>query len=152
MGVLVVAHVFFAVASIPLALIDQKTHRLPDSLTLPLWALSALAVGFVAGSGDVQRAEGALFTSALIVSLLWLMAEAPGKPLGFGDVKLGGIIGAQLGCYGVELALFVIMLAFVIGGMVAISLLATKRVNARQHIAFGPYLCIATLLGFTWWV
>lgn len=138
------AHSLFALAALPLALIDLKTHRLPDYLTLPLWAVSAWAVAATAGSSDGTLAE-AFASSAVVVLGLWLLAEAPGAPLGFGDVKLGGVIGLQLGVYGLEAALFALASAFIIGGIVAIWGVARSTITVTSHIAFGPHLLLGAL-------
>ena len=63
-----------------------------------------------------QAVDGAV-ASAIAVLVLWLGAEAPGKPLGFGDVKLGGALSVQMGWYGIEWALWGLALAVLFGGV-----------------------------------
>lgn len=147
MGVLVFAHILFAGVGVVLAVIDQKTHRLPDVLTLPLWAATALSVGLVSRELGENSTEHAFAASAVTVLALWLIAELPGRPLGFGDVKLGGIIGLQLGVYGLDVALGALVLAFILGGTVATVSVVSGRRRPDEHIAFGPYLIQAALLG-----
>jgi Flp pilus assembly protein protease CpaA len=85
-GVLVWAHLGLVGLAIPIALIDLRDHRLPDRLTLPLWGGSAL----VALAAERDVALHGMLSSALVVLFLLLAAEWPGRPLGYGDVKLGG--------------------------------------------------------------
>jgi leader peptidase (prepilin peptidase)/N-methyltransferase len=146
-GVLVYAHLAFVAAAVPLALHDLRTHRLPDRYTLGLWALSAVAVlSHLVPAANPTRVETAMGAMAIVVVLLWILAESPGQPLGFGDVKLGGVLGLQLGWYGLEEALGVLVWGFVMGGAVALFLVATGRMRVDQHIAFGPFLIAGGLI------
>ncbi len=62
--------------------------------------------------------------------------------MGFGDVKLGAVIGA--GC-GAELGIDAIGSAFVLGALWAAPLLLSKRVLASDRVAFAPCLALGTL-------
>jgi len=146
-GVLVYAHIAFVVVAIPLALIDLREHRLPDRLTLPLWGVSAVAALSQLGLGGAQeRVLGAVVASALVVSLLWCAAEAPGRPLGFGDVKLGGAISLQLGWYGIEFALWGLALSVLFGGIWSLAGLIRGHFGPHDAIAFGPWLLVGAMV------
>lgn len=60
--------------------------------------------------------------------------------MGFGDVKLAGVLGAFLGW---ELALVALFLSFIIG---AVGGIISRVVSGAKLIPFGPYLAIAGLL------
>lgn len=77
---------------------------------------------------------------AVCVVVLLLMAEAPGQPLGFGDVKLGGVIATHLGWHGADTAVAGFAWAFVCGGLWTLVLLTGRRVGLREEVAFGPWL------------
>jgi len=142
-GVLVVTHVVFAVAAIPMSLVDMREHRLPDRYTLSLWALSAAAI---IPSVESAAAQLAVVSSGVVVLVLWLLAEWPGRPLGFGDVKLGGVIGMQLGFYGLDAAFIALALSVVAGGVWAVWMVTTRRMAAGDHLAFGPFMVIGALV------
>ena len=147
MGVLVYAHIALAVVAIPLAVIDLREHRLPDRITLPLWGFSAAtALSQLESVGAHGRASEAVMASALVVSLLWCAAEAPGRPLGFGDVKLGGAISLQLGWYGIEWALWGLALAVVFGGIWALWSMSRGHIGPRDSIPFGPWMLIGAIV------
>ena len=59
--------------------------------------------------------------------------------MGGGDLKLGAMLGAFLGWKALLLALFV---AVVLGGVVAIVLLASGLRGRKDPIPFGPFLAI----------
>jgi len=142
-GVLVVTHVVFAVAAIPMSLVDMREHRLPDRYTLSLWALSAAAI---IPSVESAAAQLAVVSRGVVVLVLWLLAEWPGRPLGFGDVKLGGVIGMQLGFYGLDAAFIALALSVVAGGVWAVWMVTTRRMAAGDHLAFGPFMVIGALV------
>jgi leader peptidase (prepilin peptidase)/N-methyltransferase len=76
--------------------------------------------------------------------ILWLIAFFTGG-LGFGDVKLGGLLGLVCGLEsGYAAALGALILPMVLGGLVALPLLFAGR---RKHeFAFGPYMVAGALL------
>jgi len=84
---------------------------------------------------------------AASVLALWLMAEFPGQPLGFGDVKLGGLIALHLGWHSPQLALMGLASAFVLGGAWVVVAWLAKTVTWRDDVAFGPWLIVGLLTG-----
>ena len=137
------AHLGLAVLAIPLALIDLRDHRLPDWLTLPLWGGSA----FLALGADPDLALQGMFSSAVVVLFLLLAAEWPGRPLGYGDVKLGGGLALQLGWYGLEWAWWGLALGVFFGGLWALGALVRGKLRPADDLPFGPWLlagaCVA---------
>jgi leader peptidase (prepilin peptidase)/N-methyltransferase len=67
--------------------------------------------------------------------------------MGFGDVKYVLVMGWLLGWQRVIVGLF---LAFCIGAIVGVILLSTKRKKLKQHIPFGPFLVVGTILALVW--
>ncbi|WP_042146554.1 A24 family peptidase [Paucisalibacillus sp. EB02] len=65
--------------------------------------------------------------------------------MGAGDMKLFAVLGIVLGTKNVLLAFF---LSCLIGSVVGIVLLATKIINRKQPVPFGPYIVIATLITY----
>ena len=140
-------------ASLPvliwLAVVDLRTHRLPDIGTLPLLGGSFVVSAVVHGVSSDSHSR-AVAAAALSVLVLWLLHELPGHPLGFGDVKLGASLGLQCGWWGIGCVPVFLASAFVAGGVVALYELVTGRLSRHQPVAFGPFLVIGwslTLLG-----
>lgn len=124
-------------------MIDLATHRLPDRLTQPL-ALVVWTWGLVFLPSDrLQEVLGETLASVAFFALCALM---PGRPLGWGDVKLQ----VSLGFYTAALlpggALAQVVVSFVTGGLVAGMLLLTRAVTARQGIPFGPFMVAAAFV------
>ena len=141
-------HAVFVLSCIPLALIDQATHRLPDVIVLPLWAVSGaffLALGSV--GQNTNQWVMANVSMAVAVLALWLMAEFPGQPLGFGDVKLGGLIALHLGWHSPHLAIIGLASAFVLGGVWVVGSWMGRKLSWSDEVAFGPWLIAGLLIG-----
>src|SRR5690606_30401169 len=66
-----------------------------------------------------------------------------GKWIGGGDVKLGALAGLVLGSP--YLAFLMLLTASMLGTLVALPALFTKRLRATSRIPFGPFLIIATI-------
>jgi leader peptidase (prepilin peptidase) / N-methyltransferase len=151
------ACVYFAVMAVRLTVIDVRHHRLPDRIVLPSYAVAAvLLLGAVAlhtlagapasapGSGGaglfgvpglrVVAGGAALW---LFYFLLWAVYP-PG--MGFGDVKLAGVLGMYLGFLGWEHVLAGTFAAFLFGGIWSVGLLVSRRGTLKSSIPFGPFM------------
>lgn len=83
--------------------------------------------------------QGGLFAGGLM--LIIFLASRGG--MGAGDVKLSFVLGVWLGLKASIVCLF---LAFVIGGVVGVLLLASGVKSRKDPIPFGPFLCISAYL------
>lgn len=136
----------FAAVLIVLAVIDWKTFRLPDSIVLPMYPMLGLAIlaGVATGAITGEAALTAAISMAAAFVILWLLAVFTGG-LGFGDVKLGGLLGLVCGLEnGYAAALGALLLPMMLGGLVALPLLFIGR--RKQEFAFGPYMVAGALL------
>ncbi len=83
----------------------------------------------------------AAFVVALPIFGLFLITR--GKGMGFGDVKFGLNMGFLLGIKGGLIALY---LSFILGAMVGIILVLTKKKGFKSKIPFGPFLVFTSFL------
>ena len=141
------AYLYLGALAVALAAIDADVHRLPDALVLPAYpvALVLLAAASL-GTGDWW----ALVRAAIAGGGLWLvylvLALASPGGLGFGDVKLAGVLGLFLGWLGGGRVIEATFLAFVLGGLAGLVLLLARRVTRTSHIAFGPAMLVGAWL------
>jgi leader peptidase (prepilin peptidase) / N-methyltransferase len=98
--------------------------------------------GFLPQAGFLQAAIG-LGVGALIFLLIVVLARGG---MGWGDVSMAGFIGAVTG-YLLPLA---ILLAVIIGGLLAVFLLVFKLKKRKEGIPFGPFLAIGGLITILW--
>ncbi len=69
------------------------------------------------------------------------------EAIGFGDVKLAGLIGLAAGP---RLALLSLTLGAILGGVVAIILLLLKLKERKEALPLGSFLAISTMLTLIW--
>ncbi len=131
---------YLAAATPALVDTDRAEHRLPNRLVLPGYAVAAVALaGQAALDGRVPVlpiVAGAGYLVLLVVP--WLLGG-----MGFGDVKLAGVLGVGLGALGPDAALAGPLLAVLLGGVGATVALLRRRARGTR-IPFGPSM----LLGF----
>lgn len=135
-----------AAALVILAVIDWQTHRLPNVIVLPLYAVAGLPAIYAAADGAISwKALGTALASMAALYVFWWVLSALTGAIGFGDVKLVGVLGLALGVHGgFEAVTGGLVLPCLLGGVVAIALLTSGKRNTEM--AFGPYLAMGTLL------
>ncbi|NMR19233.1 A24 family peptidase [Cellulomonas fimi] len=145
-GFALAAVVAFVVGGVVLGVVDVRTRKLPDRLLLAT-ALGVLAslVASAWHAGDpsalVRAGVGAL---VMFVVFLGIALAVPGE-LGFGDVKLAGVVGLMTGWFGWLTLLAAAVLTFVLAGAVAIGLLMIRRAGRRSTLPLGPFMILGAL-------
>ncbi len=145
------AHLFLAAIAVALTLIDVEHHRLPDAVVLPAYPISAALLALAAAAtGDWGSLLRAAIGMAALYGLYFLLAVAKPGGMGFGDVKLAGVLGLHLGYASVSALAVGTFAAFVLGGVVGIALMVAGRAGRRSHLPFGPFMLAGAGLGL--WV
>ncbi|MBP3037232.1 prepilin peptidase [Arthrobacter sp. zg-ZUI100] len=135
------AAAYFLVLAVRLAVIDALTHRLPDRMVLPAYPAAALLLGTAAlAAGDPARIAPMAAAGAVLWMAYFLLRLGNPAGLGFGDVKLAGVLGLYLGFLGWEFVLAGTFAAFLLGGGWGVWLILSRRGTARTSIAFGPFM------------
>jgi len=142
------AYLYLAAISVTLALIDIDTHRLPNAIVLPSYAvgLVLLAASALVG-GDPGRLGTALLgmaIAAVAYGLLWFVYPAG---MGLGDVKLAGVLGLFLGFLGWGPLVVGLFAPFLLGGIFAIGLVVLRRAGRKSGIPFGPWMLAGAWVG-----
>jgi leader peptidase (prepilin peptidase)/N-methyltransferase len=83
---------------------------------------------------------------AAFVLLCALHVLAPGG-LGFGDVRLGAVLGWYLGWQSLSLVMTGLLAAFVVGAAIGVGLMVFSRAGRRTEVPFGPALAIGAFVG-----
>jgi len=136
--------------AVALAVVDWRTRLLPTAVIRPTYA--ALVVLVLAGwavTGDtdaaVRSALGFLVAGGLY-GLLWFIYP---RGLGFGDVRLAGVLGIALGWLGWGQVLAGVYAGFLLGGVLG-ALLSMLRIVERKGYPFGPFMLVGSLVGVLW--
>ncbi len=127
-----------------LGLIDLRTGFLP--LRLSYTTTGVAAVGVVLSAwlrADWAVLIGAAGTGAVAAGLFWLIWRT-GSGIGFGDVRLAGLIGIVTGATGASVALWSFLLGALVGAVWG--LLVRWRRGADGPFPYGPSLLLGPLI------
>lgn len=141
------AYLYLAAVAVALGLIDFDVRRLPDSIVLPSYVVAVLLL-LPAGAGGVDfRAGRGLIAMLLVLFIYFALALAYPYGLGFGDVKLAGVLGLYLGWNSWGSVVVGTIAGLAIAALVSAVLLLFGRDGERRlHIPFGPYLLSGAFL------
>jgi leader peptidase (prepilin peptidase)/N-methyltransferase len=98
--------------------------------------------GLLVGAALVTGPRPATVAFAVSSAIAAVSPEA----LGFGDVKLLGLLGLVLGWFGWGTLLAGVFLGLLTGAVVSLALLATRRAGWRTALPFGPPLLLGAVL------
>jgi leader peptidase (prepilin peptidase)/N-methyltransferase len=98
-------------------------------------------------AGDYDRLLGAGIGLATMWLGYFLMALVYPGGMGFGDVKLAGVLGLFLGWLGWGPLIVGSFAAFLLGGAFAVVLLVSRRVSRKGGIPFGPWMLLGAWVG-----
>ncbi|WP_332601526.1 A24 family peptidase [Arthrobacter sp. S2(2024)] len=154
---LLAACVYFAVMAARLTVIDVRHHLLPNRIVFPSYAIAgalllgaAAAVTLAGGAAGPAPDGGASFLGVPALGIvaggavLWVfyfilrLVYPPG--MGFGDVKLAGVLGLYLGYLGWAHVFAGTFAAFLFGGLWSLGVLAARRGTLKSSIPFGPFM------------
>jgi len=142
------AALFLAAISIALAAIDLDTRRLPNAIVLPSYpVLAVLLVLASALGGDWSALARAGIGGAALWLLYFLVMVAKPGGMGFGDVKLAGLLGGVLGWFGWGSLVVGAFAAFLVGGVFSVVLMLAGRAGRKSAIPFGPWMLLGAWIG-----
>ncbi len=133
-----------------LAVIDWRTRLLPTWLIAPTYglvvALALIGALVQQDSSDLIRAGWGWAIAGGTFLLLWLIYP---KGMGYGDVRLSGVLGIVLGFLGWGPLLLGVYAAFFLGGVGGV-LLSALRIVERKAYPFGPFMLLGAVVGVLW--
>ena len=125
----------YAAFLIGISVYDMRRHRIPNVAVYPA-VLVALGFAFV-------RPDGPWWTFLLsglgAAAFFIVLGTVSAGGMGMGDAKLAALIGLVAGWPGVVVALFV---AFALGAITGVLLMAVGRLGRRDPLPFAPALAI----------
>ncbi len=128
-----------------LSVIDLEQSILPNRITYPAIVFALLAIPLVSVViGRPHAILGALAGGAGYFLFLFIPAVVYPRGMGFGDVKLAGLMGLYLGWIHPFLPLLALVIASVIGLVAGLGLLI-RRGTSRPY-PFGPWLALGCVL------
>ncbi len=151
-GLVLAAACWLALCAVPLAFIDAAVRRLPDVLTAPAYAGTAVLLLLAAAvSGHWHAlAQGVLGGLALAGFYLALALISPAG-MGLGDVKAAASLGTLLSWLGWPTLLAGTVAGFLLAGLYGGALLISGRATRKQHIPFGPFMIAGAFAAILAW-
>jgi len=137
--------------------IDFKMQLIPDTVQVVIFVLGIIvtAVDYTNWLNHIigMMLGGLIFVLIALFSKLVFRKEG----MGMGDIKLMTGLGLIFGIKDLptsvmnffsqsEVILTITVIAFFLATIVAIILIATRKTEESQYMAFGPYIVIATIL------
>ena len=78
---------------------------------------------------------------------IWFLVP---RGMGFGDVRLAGVIGLTVGYLGVVHAYLAFLVGFVVGLVFGLVLMVGSSAGRKTRIPFAPALCIGAVVAILW--
>ncbi|MGH9062693.1 MAG: prepilin peptidase [Acidimicrobiales bacterium] len=147
----VLAYWLFAAALVAVAAIDLEHHIVPNRVVYPTLAVAVplLVLAAVVDHSPAALLRAAIGGAAAFVALLVIHLVQP-RGMGFGDVRLAGVIGVFLGWLGLGLVALGLFVGFLLAAAAGIALMAAGRAGRRSQVPFAPFLAAGAMTSFLW--
>jgi leader peptidase (prepilin peptidase) / N-methyltransferase len=135
------AYLYLATISVPLAVIDLRTLRLPNAFTLSAYPIvAALLLLPAIAYGDWPALWRAAIAGVALLACYVLLHVINPSGMGMGDVKLSGPLGALLGWVSWEAVLLGTLVGFILAAATGVALIVARRAGRKSALPFGPFM------------
>jgi len=142
---------FYACIFIIIFMVDLEHGLIPNQVVYAGMVIALLIALFLPEPWITQlKLHGVAnfaLGGAIGFGILLLIAIISGGGMGWGDVKLAGLIGLATGF---PLVFVALVMGAILGGLVAGALLGMKKRGRKEAIPFGPFLSVAAMITLLW--
>lgn len=125
---------------------DLKYQIIPDSMVV--MGIVGVGMRLIGQIGSIGQIGATLFPALGATGFFFMLfVITRGRGIGFGDVKLGFLMGLLLGYPKIIVALYI---AFLTGAIVGVILVITKKKSLKSAVPFGPFLIMGTVSAMVW--
>jgi leader peptidase (prepilin peptidase)/N-methyltransferase len=140
------AYLVFAASAVVLTIVDLVEKRLPNPVVLgSAGAVFVLLLLAALVGGSWSSAIGLLAGGAGLFALYFVLALISPRSMGMGDVKLAIVVGAAAGYLGLTAWLVALLGGFLVGAVVSLVGLASRRIGMKSLVPFGPSMLAGAL-------
>lgn len=124
-------------------IVDAREHRLPTELLRAAfvvgWCAIAVSALFGGGLAGPLGAATGMFVGAALTGAIWAVSPSS---LGFGDVRLAGVLGSLVGV----IDPWAVPTSLALASILCVPMLLVVRQDGHRAVAFGPAMVIAAYL------
>jgi len=133
-------YALFSCFLIVIGMIDFDTTDVYLKTTLPgiICGVIFMILGWSLSYGLTTYIYGVVLGGGLISLIIVLTGG-----MGWGDAEICVLCGLFLG---LKLTVVMLFLSFVLGGLIGLILIITKKKSRKDYIPFGPYIAIASIM------
>lgn len=140
-----------AATLVAISAIDLELYIVPKRVVYMALLGSGLLLSLAAATdGSWRRLWEAAAGSAIAFLALFLIHLVSPRGMGFGDVRLAGLLGVFLGWMGLEEVAVGLFLSFLLGAVFGIALIVFAGRGRRSKLPFAPFLSTGCLGGVIW--
>jgi leader peptidase (prepilin peptidase)/N-methyltransferase len=145
------AYLFLAAVAVLLTVIDLRHRLLPNRVVVPSLGIGAALLALAAAAEGEWSAllRAGLGAAVLFAGFLVLALISP-RSIGMGDVKLAALLGLYLGWLSWPAVAYGAAAGFVVQALVALVLLAARRVGRKAELPFGPAMLLGAAVVIGW--
>jgi leader peptidase (prepilin peptidase)/N-methyltransferase len=136
---------------VAISAVDLERQIIPNRLVYPTLAL---VIPLLVLSSAVDDRWGALTRAAIAgfgaFATFYAIHVAVPRGMGFGDVRLAGVIGVATGWLGLGRAFVGFLAAFILGSVLGIAAMAVTGAGRKTKIPFGPFLAAGAWVTVLW--
>lgn len=141
------AELAFTAGLIALAAVDLERFLLPRAILYPTAAVVVTLLLVAAGVKNQWHRLGiAVLCAAAAFAVFFAINFIRPAWMGFGDVRLAGLIGLALGWLGAWTVVFGFMVANLLGALVGIGLMTVGKASRRTALPYGVFLAAGSIV------
>jgi len=145
------AMIFYAALFTIIFMVDLEKNVILNKVVYPglviAFVLSALQIQPQLPQWPVEGIANVALGGGVGFLFFFVVAIASRGGMGWGDVKLAGLIGFATGF---PMVLVTIVLGAGLGALVGVVLMAIRKKGMKSRIPFGPFLSVATMVTLIW--
>jgi leader peptidase (prepilin peptidase)/N-methyltransferase len=141
----------FGLSLVAIGAVDLERKIIPNRIVYPTLALLVPLLVLSSGFDDrwSSAARAAIGGAGAFAAFFAVHAAVP-KGMGFGDVRLAGLVGVATGWLGYGQLFVSFLSAFVLGAAIGVIAIVVSGSGRKTRIPFGPFLALGAVVAVVW--
>jgi leader peptidase (prepilin peptidase) / N-methyltransferase len=136
---------------VAISAVDFERFIIPNRIVYPTLAVLVplLVVTSAADHSWGLLTHAAIAGAAAFLAFYVVHLVVPGG-MGFGDVRLAGVLGVAVGWIGLGLAFVAFFIGFLLGAVIGIVVMMVTGGGRKTKVPFGPFLAAGAIIAIVW--